>query len=65
MPELKREVTPIEVTYICDACSQGTMEKIGEMDPQSGDIEHQCLICEHKQTFQWRHYPRIEHVGID
>jgi DNA-directed RNA polymerase subunit RPC12/RpoP len=50
MPEVKREVRPVEVTYICDACGQGMMSRSGEMDPKSGDVEHRCLICNHQQT---------------
>ena len=38
MPEVKREVRPVEVTYICDACGQGMMSRSGEMDPETGDI---------------------------
>ena len=65
MPEVKQEVRPIEVNYICDACGKGMMSPVGEMDPTSGDIEHQCLICNHEQTFQWRPYPRIDHVEVE
>ena len=25
MPEIKREVRPIEVNYVCDTCGQGMM----------------------------------------
>lgn len=63
MPEVKRVVRPIEVNYICDACEQGMMEKIAPMNAETGDIEHKCMICDHHQIFQWKHYPRIEHVG--
>ncbi|MEP5569274.1 MAG: type II citrate synthase [Halioglobus sp.] len=65
MAEVKREVRPVEVNYVCDACNQGMMTQSGEMDPQTGDIEHSCLICDHKQSFQWRSYPRIDYVGFD
>ncbi|MAT91894.1 MAG: type II citrate synthase [Halioglobus sp.] len=65
MPESKREVRPIEITYTCDACGQGLMNRAGDMDPQSGDILHRCPICDHEQTFQWRAYPRIEHIGLE
>ena len=65
MPEVKQEVRPIEVNYICDACGKGMMSPVGEMDPTSGDIEHHCMICNHKQTFQWRPYPRIDHVEVE
>jgi hypothetical protein len=65
MPELKQEVRPIEVNYVCDACGQGMMAAAGEMDPVSGDIDHRCMICDHQQVFQWRPYPRIDHVGLD
>ncbi|MFV8819010.1 type II citrate synthase [Haliea sp. E17] len=65
MPEIKREVRPIEVNYVCDACGKGMMVQCGPMDPHSGDIEHSCLICDHRQTFQWRPYPRIDHIGVN
>jgi hypothetical protein len=65
MPEIKREVRPVEVNYICDACGQGMMARSGAMDPASGEIEHHCLICNHQQTFLWREYPRIDHIGLD
>lgn len=65
MPEMKREVRTVEVTYLCDACGKGFMSRSGEMDPESGDIEHSCLICDHKQVFQWREYPRIDHIGVE
>lgn len=65
MPEIKREVRPIEVNYVCDACGKGMMSQSGPMNEETGAIEHSCLICNHKQTFQWRPYPRIDHVGVD
>ena len=65
MAEIKREVKTIEVAYQCDACSQGMMAKTGEMDPKTGEIEHRCMICDHHQTFKWRAYPRIDHIGLD
>jgi DNA-directed RNA polymerase subunit RPC12/RpoP len=65
MPEVRQEVRPIEVNYVCDACGKGMMSPVGEMEPTSGDIEHQCLICNHEQTFQWRPYPRIDYVGVE
>jgi uncharacterized cysteine cluster protein YcgN (CxxCxxCC family) len=65
MPEIKHEVRPVEVNYLCDACGQGMMSRCSEMDPDSGDIEHRCLICDYRQTFQWSSYPRIEHIGLD
>ena len=65
MPEVKRVVVPVEINYICDACGQGMMEKVGDMDPKTGDIDHRCLICDHRQVFQWLQYPRIDHIGTD
>ena len=65
MPENKREVRSVEVTYVCDACGKGMMARAGEMDPDTGDIEHHCVICNHKQIFQWHEYPHIEHIGLD
>jgi hypothetical protein len=41
------------------------MSRTGDMDPETGDIEHHCLICDHQQSFQWREYPRIDHIGLD
>ncbi|MCB1848791.1 MAG: type II citrate synthase [Halieaceae bacterium] len=65
MPEIKREVRPVEVNYLCDACGQGMMVGAGAMDPETGDIEHRCLICDRRQRFKWREYPRIDHIGLD
>jgi hypothetical protein len=64
MPELKQEVRPVQVNYVCDACGKGMMSPRGEMDPVTGDIEHHCLICDHEQAFQWRAYPRIDYVEV-
>lgn len=65
MPEVKREVRPVEINYVCDACGEGVMTRSGDMDPSTGEIEHRCLICDHQQIFQWREYPRIDHIGLD
>jgi DNA-directed RNA polymerase subunit RPC12/RpoP len=65
MPEVKQEVRPIEVNYLCDNCGKGMMSARGEMDPESGDIEHHCVICDHEQTFKWRAYPHIDYVEIE
>lgn len=65
MPEIKREVRPVEVNYICDACGTGMMSRNGDMDPKTGDTPHRCMICDHVQVFQWREYPRIEYLGLD
>ncbi len=65
MPEVKRVVRPVEVDYLCDACGKGMLEYVSEMDPETGAIEHHCMICDHKQTFNWKRYPRIEHIGED
>lgn len=65
MAEIKREVRPVEVNYLCDACNQGMMVQSGPMDPDTGDIDHKCLICNHQEAFRWRAYPRIDHIGLD
>ena len=65
MPELKREVRPVEVNYLCDACGKGMMARAGERDPATGEIEHRCLICDHRQSFKGRAYPRIDYLGTD
>jgi hypothetical protein len=65
MPEIKVNVRPVEVNYVCDACGKGMMAAVGEMDPKSGDIGHHCLICDHEQTFQWRPYPHIDYVELE
>jgi hypothetical protein len=63
MGEIKRAVQPIEINYICDNCQHGMMKKSGEMNEDTGDILHNCVICGHQQTFQWIEYPRIDYVG--
>ena len=40
MAEIKREVRPVEVSYLCDECNQGMLVQSGPMDPDTGDIEH-------------------------
>jgi len=65
MGEIKRVVRPIEVNYVCDKCEHGMMHKAGEMNEDTGDILHKCVICGHGQTFQWVEYPRIDHIGED
>jgi len=63
MGEVKREVQTVEVNYVCDKCGHGMMQSIGEPDPETQDIPHQCVICGHTQTFQGVRYPRIDYVG--
>lgn len=65
MPEVKREVRPIEVNYVCDACGNGMMAKTGAQVAGSAEIEHRCMICNHTQNFVGVHYPRIDYVGIN
>jgi hypothetical protein len=65
MPVVKRPVKPVEVTYVCDGCGQGMLEHDGAMDAESGAQDHRCLICDHRQTFFWERYPRIDHIGVD
>jgi transcription elongation factor Elf1 len=61
--EVKRRVVPFEVNYVCDSCNNGMMEKTGEMNKSTGEIEHKCLICGAEHTFKWVSYPRIDYVG--
>jgi len=65
MPEVKRPVQAIEVNYVCDQCDHGMLEQTGEPDPKTGETVHRCMICGHRQSFRWQHYPRIEYVGLD
>ncbi len=65
MPEIKREVRPVEVSYLCDGCGQGFMERCSERDPQSGETEHRCLICDHRQHFAGKGYPHVEYLDMD
>ena len=65
MPEIKRPVKTIEVNYVCDACGHGMMEKKGELNPETGENPHACIICGHEQVFKWVTYPRIVYVGED
>ncbi len=64
MPEIKRPVQTIEVNYVCDKCNHGMMQKVGEMDRQTGEHPHRCMICGHEHTFKWISYPRIDYVGV-
>ncbi|HUH38326.1 MAG TPA: type II citrate synthase [Spongiibacteraceae bacterium] len=63
MPEVKRPVRTIEVNYICDNCGHGMMQKTAEMNPETGEVPHQCVICGYNQTFKWVSYPRIDYIG--
>ncbi len=65
MPEVKRPVRTIEVNYLCDSCGKGMLHKVGEIDKESGDTHHECVICGNAQTFQWVTYPRIDYVAED
>lgn len=64
MPEIKRPVQTIEVNYVCDKCGHGMMQKAGDMNAQTGEILHRCMICGHEQTFKWVSYPRIDYIGV-
>ena len=63
MPEIKRKVQTVEVNYVCDKCEHGMMEKIGTMNPDTGEVDHRCMICGHEQVFKWVSYPRIDYIG--
>lgn len=65
MPEIKRAVRTVEVNYVCDKCGHGMMQKIGHMDPSSGEILHRCMICAAEHVFKRISYPRIDYVGIE
>lgn len=65
MPEIKRIVKPVEINYVCDKCSHGMMQKTADMDKQTGEVEHKCMICGHVQVFKWLSYPRITYIGED
>jgi transcription elongation factor Elf1 len=62
MAEIKRAVQTIEVNYVCDKCGHGMMHKCGELNEETGDIAHKCVICGHEQNFQWVSYPRIDYI---
>ena len=64
MPEIKRPVQTIEVNYVCDHCGHGMVQKSGEMNPETGEIPHRCMICGHDHVFKWISYPRIDYVGV-
>ncbi len=63
MPEVKRPVQTIEVNYVCDKCEHGMMQKCGEINEDTGEVPHKCVICGHLQSFEWVSYPRIDYVG--
>jgi hypothetical protein len=64
MPEIKRPVQTIEINYVCDKCGHGMMHKDGEMNAQTGEVPHRCMICGNQQVFKWISYPRIDYVGL-
>ena len=66
MPESKRRVVPVEISYTCDKCNHGAMRLVeGAEDDASGDRPHQCVICGHQQVFKWVSYPYIDYIGED
>lgn len=64
MAEIKRAVQTIEINYVCDKCEHGMMHKCGELNEDTGDIAHKCVICGHEQNFQWVSYPRIDYIDV-
>ena len=65
MAEIKRAVQTVEINYVCDKCGHGMLQKVGEIDPSSGEILHRCMICAAEHIFKWVSYPRIDYVGLD
>jgi hypothetical protein len=40
------------------------MEGVGEMNAQTGELLHRCMICGDEKVFKWVSYPRIDYVGV-
>ena len=60
MAEIFRKVQPYEFNYVCDQCLRGMMQATGKM--MQGGIEHQCMICSHKQLLA-KSYPHVEYFA--
>ncbi len=62
MAEIRREVKPIEVSYLCDECNNGYVHEHPESKTEAN---HHCVICGHEYQFDGIVYPRIVFVPID
>ena len=60
MAEIFRKVQPYEFNYVCDQCLRGMMQATGKV--MQGGIEHQCMICSHKQLLA-KSYPHVEYFA--
>ena len=65
MPEVIKPVRPVEVNYVCDKCGHGMMKSLGQMDPETGEVPHNCMICGDEHVFKWVSYPKIDYLGLD
>jgi hypothetical protein len=66
MPESKRRVVPVEISYTCDKCNHGTMRAMDGAESNADGIRpHQCVICSHQHSFKWVTYPYIAYIGED
>lgn len=65
MPEVTRPVRPVEVNYLCDSCGHGMVRSTGDINPQTGEVPHACVICGFGHVFKWIKYPKIDFVGLD
>ena len=63
MPELRREVKPIEVNYLCDKCEKGMVIKKSQVD--DSEHNHQCVICGEQYSFSGKGYPRVIYRPVE
>lgn len=63
MAELRREVKPVEINYLCDKCGKGMVIKL-EGDA-TDEKNHQCVICGEGYHFNGKGYPRIVYVPAE
>jgi len=65
MTEVRRDLIPVKVTYVCDKCVKGNMVQRGGIAedieyPNPAVYEHVCSYCGAKKNFK-KKYPYIEH----
>ncbi len=60
MPEVRRDVKPVEVNYLCDKCESG-MVICTDQSSASAKRPHKCVICGEHYEFD-KIYPKIVYV---
>ena len=61
--EVKREVKPIQVSFLCPKCNNGFLEVKNESDTNLlRPYNHQCTNCDHSEYLAIS-YPYMEYVA--